>query len=81
MAHRDLGERGLFKAANAAAELTPVLGGTDESEVKRKKRQIVRQESRLARDQQPQRAVASAGRAPFGPCALSLDWDSELSPP
>jgi hypothetical protein len=50
-------------------------------EKKRKKRHIVRQESRLARDQRPQRLVASARRAPFGPCALSLDWDSELLPP
>jgi hypothetical protein len=50
-------------------------------EKKRKKRQIVRQESQVARDQQPRRLIASARRAPFGPCALSLDWDSELSPP
>lgn len=50
-------------------------------EKKRKKRKIVRQQAQLARDQQSQRLIASAGRAPFGPCALSRNWDSDESPP
>ncbi|HKP63982.1 MAG TPA: hypothetical protein VJV78_44915 [Polyangiales bacterium] len=50
-------------------------------EKKRKKRKVVRQQARLVRDQQSQRLVASAGRAPFGPCALSNGWDSDEQPP